>query len=415
MANILFRGTVAPTQPVAVSGGSAAKGTPLTNDEGDWNYKALNDDIQTRAPIANPAFTGVTTVQYNIRSALAAYNQYTATINDPVTSSGCMIGEYLCNAISQNATIKVEVVVRNGITEATSTARVSIRSNILPSVDATIHQQRDATDTLGVTVEAWRDASTGKIVLFAVPTETVQNVSFKIDVFERTTTNLFVLTTTNVAKNTTGLTQITQTDAASFFPGVVNATSFTGALTGNASTATLSAKATVLETARTINGVYFNGSANITIADATKAPLNGSGATGTWPINVTGTSANVSGTVAVANGGTGQTSHLAIVNASISARWVHIDTNYSVQSGGEYSLWGALTFTVTLPPSPNVGESIIFHNGWNNWNTGTVTIARGNATHTINGLAENMLVDSNAVSKMTFTYIATNIWVVSAG
>lgn len=415
MANILFRGNVAPTQPVAVSGGSAAKGTPLTNDEGDWNYKALNDDIQTRAPIANPAFTGVTTVQYNIRSALAAFNQYTATINDSVTSTGCEIGEYLCNAISQNATIKVEVVVRNGITEATSTARVSIRSNILPSVDATIHQQRDATDTLGVTVEAWRDASTGKIVLFAVPTETVQNVSFKIDVFERTTTNLFVLTTTNVAKNTTGLTQITQTDAASFFPGVVNATSFTGALTGNASTATLSAKATVLETARTINGVYFNGSANITIADATKAPLNGSGATGTWPINVTGTSANVSGTVAVANGGTGQTSHLAIVNASISARWVHIDTNYSVQSGGEYSLWGALTFTVTLPPSPNVGESIIFHNGWNNWNTGTVTIARGNATHTINGLAENMLVDSNAVSKMTFTYIATNIWVVSAG
>lgn len=415
MANILFRGTVAPTQPVAVSGGSAAKGTPLTNDEGDWNYKALNDDIQTRAPIANPAFTGVTTVQYNIRSALAAFNQYTATINDSVTSTGCEIGEYLCNAISQNATIKVEVVVRNGITEATSTARVSIRSNILPSVDATIHQQRDATDTLGVTVEAWRDASTGKIVLFAVPTETVQNVSFKIDVFERTTTNLFVLTTTNVAKNTTGLTQITQTDAASFFPGVVNATSFTGALTGNASTATLSAKATVLETARTINGVYFNGSANITIADATKAPLNGSGATGTWPINVTGTSANVSGTVAVANGGTGQTSHLAIVNASISARWVHIDTNYSVQSGGEYSLWGALTFTVTLPPSPNVGESIIFHNGWNNWNTGTVTIARGNATHTINGLAENVLVDSNATRKLTFTYIATNIWVVSAG
>jgi hypothetical protein len=122
-----------------------------------------------------------------------------------------------------------------------------------------------------------------------------------------------------------------------------------------------------------------------------------------------------SGTLSLERGGTGQTSHMAIVNASISARWTYIDTNYSVQSGGEYSLWGALTFTITLPPSPNVGESIVFHNGWNNWDAGTVTIARGNLSHTINGLAENVLVDSNAMRKLTFTYIATNIWIVSAG
>lgn len=42
----------------------------------------------------------------------------------------------------------------------------------------------------------------------------------------------------------------------------------TGALTGNASTATLAAAATVLQTARTINGTSFNGSANITVAAA---------------------------------------------------------------------------------------------------------------------------------------------------
>jgi hypothetical protein len=49
----------------------------------------------------------------------------------------------------------------------------------------------------------------------------------------------------------------------------IAATTFSGALSGNATTAT------TLQTARTINGVSFNGSANITIADATKLPLSG--------------------------------------------------------------------------------------------------------------------------------------------
>lgn len=50
---------------------------------------------------------------------------------------------------------------------------------------------------------------------------------------------------------------------------VISAPSFVGALTGNADTATK------LKTARTINGVNFDGSANITVADSTKLPLTG--------------------------------------------------------------------------------------------------------------------------------------------
>jgi hypothetical protein len=78
--------------------------------------------------------------------------------------------------------------------------------------------------------------------------------------------------------------------------------------------------ATKLTTARTINGTSFDGTANITIADATKLPLTGGTMTGaitfdgaqTWPTfnqNTTGTAANVTGTVAVLNGGTGQTTY----------------------------------------------------------------------------------------------------------
>jgi hypothetical protein len=55
---------------------------------------------------------------------------------------------------------------------------------------------------------------------------------------------------------------ICATDGTSTFPGTVTAPTFVGALTGNASTAT---SAATLTTARNINGVSFNGSANIFI------------------------------------------------------------------------------------------------------------------------------------------------------
>jgi hypothetical protein len=63
--------------------------------------------------------------------------------------------------------------------------------------------------------------------------------------------------------------------------------------TGNAATAT------TLQTARTIGGVSFNGSANINLPGVNTAGNQ----------NTTGTAANVTGTVAVANGGTGQTTY----------------------------------------------------------------------------------------------------------
>lgn len=49
--------------------------------------------------------------------------------------------------------------------------------------------------------------------------------------------------------------------------------------TGNAATAT------ALQTARTINGVSFNGTANITVADSTKLPLSGGALTGDLTLN----------------------------------------------------------------------------------------------------------------------------------
>lgn len=61
---------------------------------------------------------------------------------------------------------------------------------------------------------------------------------------------------------------------------------------GNQNTSGNAATATKLQTARTINGVAFDGSANITVADATKLPLTGGTLTGT----LTGTKGVFTGT-----------------------------------------------------------------------------------------------------------------------
>jgi hypothetical protein len=74
---------------------------------------------------------------------------------------------------------------------------------------------------------------------------------------------------------------------------VINAvTVLNGSITGNAATAT------ALQTARTIGGVSFDGTANINLPGVNQAGTQ----------NTSGVAANVSGTVAIANGGTGATS-----------------------------------------------------------------------------------------------------------
>jgi hypothetical protein len=120
--------------------------------------------------------------------------------------------------------------------------------------------------------------------------------------------------------------------------GALTATGFTGPLTGNASTATTlqtartiggvsfngsaninlpgvntagtqstsgnAATATALQTARTINGVSFNGSANITVADSTKLPTAGGTMTGQI-ISTRANSTATGGGQIYLNGGTG--------------------------------------------------------------------------------------------------------------
>jgi hypothetical protein len=93
--------------------------------------------------------------------------------------------------------------------------------------------------------------------------------------------------------------QIVLRDASGNFSAGTITASLSGNATTSSSTSGNAASATVLQTARTIGGVSFNGSANINLPGVNTAGNQ----------NTTGTASNVTGTVAVGNGGTGQTTY----------------------------------------------------------------------------------------------------------
>ena len=233
--------------------------------------------------------------------------------------------------------------------------------------------------------------------------------------------------------------------------GDFEATNFRGALIGNASTAS------ALETARTIGGVSFNGSANINLPGVNEAgtqnttgsaatlttartiggvSFNGSaninlpGVNEAGTQNTSGTAGNVSGTVVVANGGTGLTTLTAnsviVGNGTSTVNFVAPGTTGNVltsngttwasaapAAGGlEYvvktanyttsDLEGVLAdtsggaFTVTLPATPAAGAQVVIADSGNAWGTNNLTIGRNGST--IANVAENLVCNITGVS-----------------
>lgn len=186
-------------------------------------------------------------------------------------------------------------------------------------------------------------------------------------------------------------------------------------VTGNAGTVT--------------NGLYSTGS----YADPTWiTSLTGSKISG----NISGNAANVTGTIAVANGGTGQTTYtdgqllignstgntlnkatltagsgISITNAagsitiaataSGSSAWSVKTSNYTAVAGDKLltnSSGG--TFTITLPATPSTGNSVIIADA-NDWSTTSITVARNGST--IEGLSEDLTLNVKGVS-VEFVY-----------
>ena len=146
-------------------------------------------------------------------------------------------------------------------------------------------------------------------------------------------------------------------------------------------------------------------------------------ATGVLNINgnaaTANTAGNVTGIVAVANGGTGRsTSHEAYL-ANKSSRQQHLNgsqTTYYLSAGIEYSVFSPFenpVFVGVLPDNPAVGDEIVFLNGWNTWITGRFSIMRGSPNHSINGVTDSIVFDTNDVRLVRLTYVWSNIWVLT--
>lgn len=127
---------------------------------------------------------------------------------------------------------------------------------------------------------------------------------------------------------------------------------------GNQNTSGNAATATALATARTIGGVSFNGTANINLPGVNTAGNQ----------NTTGTAANVTGTVAVANGGTGATSltanNLVVGNGTSAVGFIAPGTAGNVltsngtvwQSVPPAASGGGVTVAASAPAGPSNGD-----------------------------------------------------------
>ena len=151
---------------------------------------------------------------------------------------------------------------------------------------------------------------------------------------------------------------------------------------------------------------------------ATNASANSSDSFLLNRANHTGTQdvGTLTGVLPIAKGGTGQTSKLGIVNDLKAAQQQHLNgtvTPVSLEAGKEYSIYSPVANPIyegVLPSTPNIGDTIVFHNGWGTWNTGRFTLSRGNTNHSINGLKESVTFNTDAVRKVTLTYVWGDIW-----
>ncbi len=161
---------------------------------------------------------------------------------------------------------------------------------------------------------------------------------------------------------TVGTTAISLGSSSTTLAGLtsVTSTAFTGALTGNASTAT------TLQTARAINGVSFNGSADVTVHTA------GTG------ISISGTTVTNTGVTSIA-GTTNQ------ITASASTGGVTLSLPSAVTLPGDLTVTGNLTVngsTTTISASNiSLSDSIIYLASGNSGNSADI----GTVGHFNNG------------------------------
>ena len=236
--------------------------------------------------------------------------------------------------------------------------------------------------------------------------------------------HIFMTEAAGVDLRHASVTKLATTSAGVTITGTATATTFSGALSGNATTAT------TLATARTINGVSFNGSANITVAANTTNTLtrgtyltgsnfNGSAAT-TWAVDAT-TAATASKVVARDGNGyvfaafynsagtfatTGVTSGMARFTGTNGTdtygRSYTAAAAATLLSGSTMNIAGNATTATTLQTARTIG-GVSFDGSANINLPGVNTAGNQNTSGTAAGLSATLAVASGGTGATTLT------------
>lgn len=229
------------------------------------------------------------------------------------------------NVTFNNLTVSGDLTV-SGATTTVNTATLSVEdplivlasgNNATDAVDIGFYGLYDSSGSQDLYAGFFRDASDGKFRLFkdtqAEPTTTVDTGGTGYAV-ATLVANLEGNVTGDVTGNADTATALetARTIGGVSFDGTANISLPGVDTTGNQDTSGNAASATALETARTINGVSFDGTANITVTAAagtlTGTTLNSSVVTSSLTtVGTIGTGTWNGDTIAVAYGGTGAT------------------------------------------------------------------------------------------------------------
>jgi hypothetical protein len=232
-----------------------------------------------------------------------------------------------------------------------------------------------------------------------------------------TDTSWATVTQTTFSAGTTGFTPSTATSGTVTLAGTLNV--------ANGGTGVTTAQAAMNAFAgATTSGYYLRGNGTNVVMAAISA-----GDVPTLNQNTTGTAGNVSGTVAIANGGTGATSAAAALTAlgaypanNPSSFTSNTGTVTSV-TGGTYLTGGTITTSGTLAvdaTTTNTASKVVARDASGNFAAGTITAAltgnvTGNVTGSSGSCTGNAATATSATSATTFTSTSQNSQFNSVG
>jgi len=455
MANILYRASTTPSVPSSTS----AKGTGLTNLEIDGNLKSLND---SKLEISEAVSTNTANkVVKRDDSGDFAAGTITATLSGNASTATRLQTARTINGVSFNGTANITVTANT--TNALTIGSYLNGGSFNGSGSVTISVNADSDNTPSTVVA--RDASgnfvanniTGNLIGNAT-TATVFETSRTINgvAFNGSSNITITASTPNTLTRGTYLTGsnfngssattwavdasssniaskiVARDSSGNFAAGTITAT-----LSGNASTATS------LQTARTINGVSFNGTANITVTANTTnsisagayivgSSFNGSTAR-TW--NVDATDDNIAskivqrdvngdfsaGTItADLNGNAATATQLATARTINGVSFngtanINVNTNAYITpgtylTGSAFNGSTARTWAVDAT-SANTASKVVARDASGNFSAGVVTVTDLNTTSDRNLKTniqniENPLDVVNQIQGVSFDFIS---------